>query len=390
MRFIPPIHCEETTWSLIAPRTRFHPSGAPVAAGAVLLCQSHGCFYFPRWRSPCRPGLSRSQHTAHCGRTAFAAPPAAGAHSALRDRCCCSDARRSLARRWRRGALRCCWHARHRRRPPSKRPVVSQDARLFSWRALRYAAGTASGAAAYARLEQTGRAAVGRESGARGARKGTHRRFLDARRTPQRAHRAPSRKKRGTRSPPPRARRTLALQSGGGGLGAIRSDSLIFVLDAGRFRHALRGLHTREHRSRSVPRGRGVGRQIGDQAKMRRCAQIASARRVAAPHTLNMYSVLVAATAMIFCEGREAARHARGGGSGSGARGGVGGVIQDEAQRKRARRGRRPHDVAAERAHARRNREEDVGRRRWCARRRRRRQQRRRWVWWQWRRQPRR
>ena len=53
--------------------------------------------------------------------------------------------------------------------PPPKRPVVSQDARLFSWRALRYAAGTASGAAAYARLEQTGRAAVGRESGARGA-----------------------------------------------------------------------------------------------------------------------------------------------------------------------------------------------------------------------------
>ena len=71
-----------------------------------------------------------------------------------------------------------------------RRPVVSQDARLFSWRALRYAAGTASGAAAYARLEQTGRAAVGRESGARGARKGTHRRFLDARRTSQRAHRA--------------------------------------------------------------------------------------------------------------------------------------------------------------------------------------------------------
>ena len=169
VRFIPPIPCEETTWSLIAPRTRFHPSGAPVAAGAVLLCQSHGCFYFPRWRSPCRPGLSRSQHTAHRGRTAFAASPAAGAHRALRDRCCCSDARRSLARRWRRGALRCCWHARHRRSPPPKRPVVSQDARLFSWRALRYAAGTASGAAAYARLEQTGRAAVGRESGARGA-----------------------------------------------------------------------------------------------------------------------------------------------------------------------------------------------------------------------------
>jgi len=33
-----------------------------------------------------------------------------------------------------------------------------------------------------------------------------------------------------------------------------------------------------------------------------------------------MYSVLVAATAMIFCEAREAARHARGGGSESGAR----------------------------------------------------------------------
>ena len=31
-----------------------------------------------------------------------------------------------------------------------------------------------------------------------------------------------------------------------------------------------------------------------------------------------MYSVLVAATAMIFCEGRETARHARGGGSESG------------------------------------------------------------------------
>ena len=81
-----------------------------------------------------------------------------------------------------------------------RRPVVSQDARLFSWRALRYAAGTASGAAAYARLEQTGRAAVGRESGARGARKGTHRRFLDARRTSQRAHRA---------RPPRKSRRTL-------------------------------------------------------------------------------------------------------------------------------------------------------------------------------------
>ena len=177
-----------------------------------MLCQSHGCFCFPRWRSPCRPGLSRSQHTAHRGRTAFAASPAAGAHRALRDRCCCSDARRSLARRWRRGALRCCWHARHRRSPPPKRPVVSQDARLFSWRALRYAAGTASGAAAYARLEQTGRAAVGRESGARGARKGTHRRFLDARRTSQRAH--PAR-------PPRTPRRTLTAAARAQDAGAV-------------------------------------------------------------------------------------------------------------------------------------------------------------------------
>ena len=84
------------------------------------------------------------------------------------------------------------------------------------------------------------------------------------------------------------------MPSGGGGRGAVRSDSLIFVLDAGRFRHALRGLHTREHRSRSVPRGRGVGRQIGDQAKMRRCAKGVGTTPVAAPHTLNMYSVLVA------------------------------------------------------------------------------------------------
>lgn len=192
--------------SPIAPRTRFHPSGAPVAAGAVLLCQSHGCFYFPRWRSPCRPGLSRSPHTAHRRRTAFAAPPAAGAHRALRDRCCC---RARVARSRADGdEVRCAAaallpHAPLPAHTAHRRPVVSQDARLFSWRALRYAAGTASGAAAYARLEQTGRAAVGRESGARGARKGTHRRFLDARRTPQRAHRARLRSRRGARSPPP-------------------------------------------------------------------------------------------------------------------------------------------------------------------------------------------
>ena len=93
-----------------------------------------------------------------------------------------------------------------------RRPVVSQDARLFSWRALRYAAGTASGAAAYARLEQTGRAAVGRESGARGARKGTHRRFLDARRTSQRAHRA---------RPPRKSRRTLTAAARAGDTGAV-------------------------------------------------------------------------------------------------------------------------------------------------------------------------
>ena len=103
--------------------------------------------------------------------------------------------------------LRC-----NRPRPPPKRPVVSQDARLFSWRALRYAAGTASGAAAYARLEQTGRAAVGRESGARGARKGTHRRFLDARRTSQRAHRA---------RPPRKSRRTLTAAARAGDTGAV-------------------------------------------------------------------------------------------------------------------------------------------------------------------------
>ena len=151
---------------------------------------------------------------AHCLRSA-----AAGAHRALRDRCCCS-ARRSLARRWRRGALRCCWHARDRRRPPPKRPVVSQDARLFSWRALRYAAGTASGAAAYARLEQTGRAAVGRESGARGARKGTHRRFLDARRTSQRAHRA-----RPPRTPAAHAHRRRRRAQDAGAVGRRRSWS---------------------------------------------------------------------------------------------------------------------------------------------------------------------
>ena len=125
-------------------RTRFHPSGAPVAAGAVLLCQSHGCFYFPRWRSPCRPGLSRSQHTAHRGRTAFAASPAAGAHRALRDRCCCS-ARRSLARRWRRGALRCCHTRRCPRTPPTVDPwlvrtrAFSRGARSVTPRAQRAA-----------------------------------------------------------------------------------------------------------------------------------------------------------------------------------------------------------------------------------------------------------
>ena len=138
---------EETTWSLIAPRTRFHPSGAPVAAGAVLLCQSHGCFYFPRWRSPCRPGLSRSQHTAHRGRTAFAASPAAGAHRALRDRCCRARVARSRADG---DEVRCAAAALLPAHTAHRRPVVSQDARLFSWRALRYAAGTASGAAAYA------------------------------------------------------------------------------------------------------------------------------------------------------------------------------------------------------------------------------------------------
>ena len=107
-----------------------------------------------------------------------------------------------------------------RRRPPPTRPVVSQDARLFSWRALRYAAGTASGAAAYARLEQTGRAAVGRESGARGARKGTHRRFLDARRTSQRAHRA-----RPPRTPAAHAHRRRRRAQDAGAVGRRRSWS---------------------------------------------------------------------------------------------------------------------------------------------------------------------
>ena len=54
-------------------RTRFHPSGAPVAAGAVLLCQSHGCFYFPRWRSlPARiiPQPTHRPPPAHCLRSA--------------------------------------------------------------------------------------------------------------------------------------------------------------------------------------------------------------------------------------------------------------------------------------------------------------------------------
>ena len=105
-------------------------------------------------------------------------------------------------------------HSAHRR------PVVSQDARLFSWRALRYAAGTASGAAAYARLEQTGRAAVGRESGARGARKGPHRRFLDARRTSQRAHRA-----RPPRTPAAHAHRRRRRAQDAGAVGRRRSWS---------------------------------------------------------------------------------------------------------------------------------------------------------------------
>ena len=128
---------------------------------------------------------------------------------------CCSDARRSLARRWRRGA---CAAARCAARAPSpeptahRRPVVSQDARLFSWRALRYAAGTASGAAAYARLEQTGRAAVGRESGARGARKGTHRRSQTPGAHPTRAHRA---------RPPRKSRRTLTAAARAQDAGAV-------------------------------------------------------------------------------------------------------------------------------------------------------------------------
>ena len=115
--------------------------------------------------------------------------------------------------------LRCC-HAPPAAHPAHRRPVVSQDARLFSWRALRYAAGTASGAAAYARLEQTGRAAVGRESGARGARKGTHRRFLDARRTSQRAHRA-----RPPRTPAGHAHRRRRRAQDAGAVGRRRSWS---------------------------------------------------------------------------------------------------------------------------------------------------------------------
>ena len=146
VRFIPPIQREDVsvvTDRANPTRTRFHPSGAPVAAGAVLLCQSHGCFYFPRWRSPCRPGLSRSQHTAHRGRTAFAAPPAAGAHRALRDRCCCC-ARRSLARRWRRGALRCYCAATARAHRPNDPWLVrtrafSRGARSVTPRAQRAA-----------------------------------------------------------------------------------------------------------------------------------------------------------------------------------------------------------------------------------------------------------
>ena len=124
-----------------------------------------------------------------------------------------SLARASMETRCAALLLSCCARAR-RARPPPKRPVVSQDARLFSWRALRYAAGTASGAAAYARLEQTGRAAVGRESGARGARKGPHRRFLDARRTSQRAHRA---------RPPRKSRRTLTAAARAQDAGAVGS-----------------------------------------------------------------------------------------------------------------------------------------------------------------------
>ena len=225
VRFIPPIQREDVsvvTDRANPTRTRFHPSGAPVAAGAVLLCQSHGCFYFPRWRSPCRPGLSRSQHTAHRGRTCLRSVACRrrsprSPRQVLLQRA--SLARAPMETRCAGLLLRCC-HAPPAAHPAHRRPVVSQDARLFSWRALRYAAGTASGAAAYARLEQTGRAAVGRESGARGARKGTHRRFLDARRTSQRAHRA-----RPPRTPAAHAHRRRRRAQDAGAVGRRRSWS---------------------------------------------------------------------------------------------------------------------------------------------------------------------
>jgi len=190
-----------------------------------LLCQSHGCFYFPRWRSPCRPGLSRSQHTAHRRRTAFAAPPAAGAHRALRDRCCCS-ARRLVARRWRRGALRCCWHARHRRRPRPNDPwlvrtrAFSRGARSVTPRAQRAArlhTLVLSRLAAPRSGVRVGRAALPRaftvtSQCARSphmTRTGEHPPPLPRRPThiPTRAPRAPSAHASGARSPPPRARR---------------------------------------------------------------------------------------------------------------------------------------------------------------------------------------
>ena len=180
-------------------------------------------------------------------------------------------ARRSLARRWIRGALRCCWHARHHR--PNDPWLVrtrafSRGARSVTPRAQRAArlhTLVLSRLAAPRSGVRVGRAALPRaftvtSQCARSphmTRTGDHPPPLPRRpaHIPTRAPRAPSAQTRRTLTAAAAARRML-VPSGGGGRGAVRSDSLIFVLDAGRFRRALRGLHTREHCSRSVPRGR--------------------------------------------------------------------------------------------------------------------------------------
>ena len=148
-------------------------------------------------------------------------------------------ARRSLARQWRRGALRCCWHARHHR--PNDPWLVrtrafSRGARSVTPRAQRAArlhTLVLSRLAAPRSGVRVGRAALPRaftvtSQCARSphmTRTGEHPPPLPRRpaHIPTRAPRAPF-AHRGARSPPPRARRTMA-QSGGGG--AVGSNLLI-------------------------------------------------------------------------------------------------------------------------------------------------------------------